>query len=407
MQLYTGSNQDNKSTIIMILLFCTSLFSASIITVDFVGFKLSIFRGLVFLCFSYLCLTPTKKYNIYSAFMLLWLLWGLLGGILVTDRSAWIKELFFVLVAVTCVEFFRRKMVSSNILIRMCKAFTLFIGIHNGIGYYEIITRHYSWVSPELSKTYGFIYGYIPVSVFYNANNYATVLLFGIAIAAIAIKYSRAFEKFIFIPILVSSIIQIILTLSRANLIALSIGFFLFLAIKRVRNQNRIIIAILLVVVGGFILASPMGGMLISKVASYFNFKITNGSENLRITLLEAGWKSFKQSYFLGTGAGNLPVSITLITGIPGGQLHFWWLDVLFTYGPLIWILYIGCYLRIVKENFLQAIDGSFVSRVLFAYMVAYVVGACSSSSVMSLEAIWAAWAFIIAYRINSNSINL
>ena len=151
----------------------------------------------------------------------------------------------------------------------------------------------------------------------------------------------------------------------------------------------------MLLVLFGIVLVTPIGTSIITKVGSFFNFNISNGSE------------SFKKTYFWGTGAGNLPVMINNISGIAGGQLHFWWLEVLFTYGPLIWMLYIYSYIKLLKDNFRGTAQGSFVSRVLVSYMLAYIVGACSSSSVMSLEPTWIAWAFIIGYRVNYESIGL
>lgn len=407
MQTNKNENSVNRSFITVILMFCTSLFAASVLTINIAGFKLSVFRLLIIICFAYLCVTSNKKYNIYSAIMIFWLLWGIVSFIFVSDKGEWFKEVFFLIVAATSVEFFSRKMDSKQLLINMCEVFSLFIGIHNIIGYYEIITRNYSWVSPELAKTYGFIYGHIPVSVFFNSNNYATVLLFGVAITAIAIKYANPKMKIIYIIIMASSLLQIFLSLSRANLIALTIGVIVFFFIKRVKNHNKLVLFTMLLVLFGIVLVTPIGTSIITKVGSFFNFNISNGSESLRITLLHYGWESFKKTYFWGTGAGNLPVMINNISGIAGGQLHFWWLEVLFTYGPLIWMLYIYSYIKLLKDNFRGTAQGSFVSRVLVSYMLAYIVGACSSSSVMSLEPTWIAWAFIIGYRVNYESIGL
>ncbi len=163
----------------------------------------------------------------------------------------------------------------------------------------------------------------------------------------------------------------------------------------------------LFLVLFGIVLVTPIGTSIITKMGSFFNFSISNGSESLRINLLHHGWESFKKTYFLGAGAGNLPVMINNVSGIEGGQLHFWWLEVLFTYGPLIWALYIFSYIKLLRGNFRGAAQGSFVSRVLASYMFAYIVGACSSSSVMSLEPMWIAWAFIIGYRVKYESIGL
>lgn len=407
MQTYEKTNTVNKQSIIVILMFCTSLFAASVLAINLAGFKLSVFRLIILLCFAYICVTANKKYNVYSAIMILWLIWGIVSIVIVPDKGEWFKEIFFLIVATTSVEYFSRKMDSAQLLVNMCKAFSLFIGIHNIIGYYEMITKNYSWVSPELAKTYGFIYGRIPVSVFYNSNNYATILLFGIAITAIALKYANKKERIIYILIMTSSLVQMYFTSSRANLIALTIGIIFFFLTKRVKNNNKIVLITILLILLGVVSITPIGTTIITKIGEIFDFNILYGSESLRISLLHYGWETFKQTYFLGAGAGNLPVMINSMFGVAGGKLHFWWLEVLFTYGPLIWALYLFSYIKLLRGNFRSAVHGSYVSRVLASYMIAYIIGACSSSSVMGLEPMWMAWAFIIGYRVNYESIGI
>jgi len=393
--------------IITVALFATSLFAASILYVDFSGFRLSIFRVLIFVVGGFVVIQNTfNRQNKSCVIMLIWLCYALFSFLWVSDKSSWLKDVFFIFEAYVLTSYFSSRIDNKAILINSCRAFSLFIAIHNLIGYYEMFTHNYINVSKEFMRTRAYYFGKVPVSVFYNSNNYATVLLLGIALTFICVHYSKTIVgKVFYLAIAVSSAVQIWFSLSRANALALIVGVVMYFLIRKDYSNFKIVLIMFFVLCGGILLVSSLGDEINMLLVKYFSFDITNGSESLRLELIQSGWQAFVKTYGLGTGAGNLATNISSLSGIYGGKLHFWWLEVLFTYGIFIFALYILNYFGIIVKLYKRAKSGDFISTVFCSLLVAYIIGAISPSSVVGIEPIWAVMALVIAYTYNYDSI--
>lgn len=393
---------------IVVLLFGTSLFAASIITIDVSGFKMSFFRLLILLAL-FLFVLPSllrEGQRKCTVFMLLWLMTALISGVWVSDREAWFKDLFFLVEAFVMVAYFQKYVTTKSVFIKAARLFSFFVFVHNCIGYYEMFTHDYHWVSKELAATYTFIHGKIPVSVFFNSNNYATVLLLGIAFLTICLKNTENFlGKAFYIFTITSSIYQMICSLSRANVVALIAGIIILFVALRATDATKIISIILGIFLSCLVIISPLGSKLIEQSFGFLDFNISNGSEALRVQLLNAGWKAFSKSFGFGVGAGNLPNIIASESGIVGGKLHLWWLEVLFSYGIIVFTGYLYCYFNSIKKCFARIKKRSFTSAIFFSFLIVYLIGACSSSSVIGIEPLWAGWAMILAYINNYDKI--
>jgi len=222
----------------------------------------------------------------------------------------------------------------------------------------------------------------------------------------ICVYYSKTLVgRFVYLGGLISSVYQIIRTQSRANIIALFVGVLIYICLTRKLSGRKLIIAVSLAYLLGFsLLFLPITSMLSDFVRSYLHFGLSGGSESMRLNLLSAGWESFLKTYGLGTGAGNLAYNIGLNLNLVAGDLHIWWLEVLFSYGVIIFVLYINRYYSLTKTCIKNALAGSYISKVFAAFLVAFLIGAFSSSSCMRNETLWCAWAFIIAFELNIES---
>lgn len=198
-----------------------------------------------------------------------------------------------------------------------------------------------------------------------------------------------------------------ICSLSRANVVAIITGIIILFVSLKSTSAKKIISIILGVFALGIVMISPIGSKLIEQALGFLDFNISNGSEALRVRLFSAGWSAFTKSFGVGVGAGNLPTIIARESGIVGGKLHFWWLEVLFSYGIVIFSGYMFLYFSSIRKCFARIKEGSFTSTVFCAFLIVYLIGACSSSSVIGIEPLWAGWAMILAYINNYDKIEM
>ena len=208
-----------SSKFVVFLLCCiafSSLFSASILTINFAGFQLSIFR-LLLPCFFLVAILLNKNRaegeKIYTRLMFVWLIYALFSIVWISDFSSWTKAIYFIATGLMCAYVFGHFVSSPIILSSVCKAYSFGILVHNIIGWYEIITKDYNWVTEKFYAQILRMNSPIPVSVFYNPNDYATILFFGVFCLLIAIYFSKSrFVKCFYLTIMLSSIVQLVLT---------------------------------------------------------------------------------------------------------------------------------------------------------------------------------------------------
>ena len=330
--------------ILCMAIFGLSLFAVTFLAITVGGFKLSLFRILVVIAFL-LTILKSLKLNNYIICMAVWLAEALLSYLWCTDTTRWFQAVFFIFIAFALVLFYSYNIVNTGVFNKACVFFALLIGVHNFIAYREIATGVYRWA--DETKVYALIRDGSPTSVFSNPNNLATVLLFGITVLIICFMNSKIkIMRLLWGGLIISCIYLIVCTKSRANAIALIIGIIFYFLIGSKQSSKRVGFFVALMMIGGLLAISPVGDLIVSQFSDVVRIKVSE--ETLRVELLKTGWDCFIDSYGLGVGAGNLPNKIIDHMGALGGSLHFWWLEVLFTYGPIVFALYIYSYVKLL-----------------------------------------------------------
>ena len=215
---------------IVYLAVISSLLGASVVSIDLGMFQLSLFRALIILIsmimfidmlFSNKLLSVGKKENSYSIkFMLIWFLYAFFTLAWVKDYISWVKAIYFLGLGFICIVAFNKYLKNNKDFLKAFRLMVVMIIFHNIIGWYEVDTGNYLFLSVERVTKYA-RYKY-PVSMFGNTNDFATFMLFSVFITYIcAMNTKRHIIKVIYILTIISSVSLLILCRSRANILGL------------------------------------------------------------------------------------------------------------------------------------------------------------------------------------------
>lgn len=353
----------------------------------------------------------------YTRFYFFWLLYALISVIWVQDIGGWINAIFFL--GCGCLS-----MLYMGIFIReekdirnLFKTIFVMILLHNIIGWMEILTGSYWFANlNKLDKYHTFATQpstRIPISIYANQNDFATMLLAGITITFILFKNSNKISiKFIYLLTIISSIFLLYRTDSRANIIALIIGIVTLLITKysqlfTKRNIIKLAIAIMIICAGILVFSPEVQQKAISLYYSVQATLFVEGNSNMtRVNLIKNGFYFLVQSFGLGTGAGNIEHWLEFNSIFSTGtiyNIHNWWMEILSGYGIVIFVLYISVYFLMIRQLFInyKYSKNKFIrttSWILLAYLFSFILSSISSASNMLIEWQWVFWGVIITF---------
>ena len=221
----------------------------------------------------------------------------------------------------------------------------------------------------------------IPVSFFFNPNNYAVVLVIGMIITAISYCYSNnKNEKRMLIIIYVASQINLIFTTSRTCWITIFIALFLCYIISLIKKEKKLqktALSYILLTFLIFTVLSPIpyfepyyGKFNTTPILNKLNIvhmvknpdapeakKIKlggEGSNNERFTLIYDVFHGvFTEKHFLGFGAGNISCYIKSMNNTFGVlNIHSLWFEILGDFGVGIFVYYVLTYSLLLLDLF-------------------------------------------------------
>jgi len=288
------------------------------------------------------------------------------------------------------------------------------LGLTLLVGLWETWTGSHLELSSYYVPLYE-IYRYVPTGTFYNPNDFATYITIFLPILLIwtVSNKSRSLKLLGFIMI-ISSIYILIKTESRANYIAVAIEFFLWFIITG-KIKDRLIALIALGVIGIIIsigllnLDQPLLRFLQLQL---FSLSSETLPDSIRLQLLQAGFKSFLNSWGMGLGPGNVNALMPayMSSSVETMNVHNFWLEILFNYGVLIFLSFIIVYAQILKQLFIirftQKYEYNQYAGGLFLSMIGIIIGGTSSSSLIGVIPFWVLLGLCIAviniYRLDT-----
>lgn len=353
----------------------------------------------------------------YTRFYFFWFLYALISVIWIQDLIGWLKAVFFIgcgFLSIFYLSIFIKEEYDVKNIFKMIFGMFLF---HNLIGWMEILTGNYLFANLDKLDKYNTFATQpntrIPISIFANQNDFATMLLAGMTITFILLKISNKMSiKTLYFLSLISSLILLYRTDSRANTLAFVVGIAVLIITKysnvfSIKNISKLLIGI-----GGIgviiILFSPsLQNKIITFLADFQYALSAGGNSNVtRINLIRNGFIFLIQSLGLGTGAGNIEYWMSENAIFSTGtitNMHNWWMEILTGYGVIIFTLYIFMYIMMIRQLFVnyKYSTNQFirtVSWVFIAYMISFILSSISSASNIFIEWQWVFWGVIITF---------
>lgn len=408
----------NKKVIIYLTIMA-SFISAGFFSVNLGPYKLSVFRTLVaFILLKMFCelviqkikkpiLNKSVKFSLI--FMMFWFVYAILSAIWVYDFAGWIKSVYFIGLGFVLILIMLNYLVLKEDIVIAFRHVSVMIAAHNILGWFEVITGRYFFLSPEKISEY--VRKGLPVTMFGNTNDYALFMFFSIFILVICwFNVKNQKEKYFYSILIPSSVILLILTGSRASILGMVIGTITL--IVSILDRKKIKFLLFFIVFGMIILVFLTPNVfegIQNQILMQFNFNFSrqDSSDYVRMNLIRNGLYFLFETKGFGTGAGNIEYWMVNYgryntEGII--NIHNWWLEILVGYGVITFTLYLLFYIRLIVDFSrkikadLSMLDKS-LSFGITAMLVGFLVAAVGSSSNISSEWLWVVWSLIITYQ--------
>ena len=401
------------------MMFIAVLFSAiapKVLSISTGLFQLSVFRAIIIISPIILVLITfidnknvklssiNNRYSVH--FMFIWMMYAIFTVAWVQDIGMWLRGVLFIVTGVTSIIMFQNTFRDKQDILSSFNLLGITTMLHNGIGWYEVVTGNYYFANPVYAARY--MRTQRPVSTFTNVNDFSLFMFFGIFILYICYKNTRkSLMKVLYLIGIISSIIIIIIASSRGAMIGLSVAFIWFTlnVVKKLKVQRLITLFLLIIIIliALLPLINNMGLDLIQIDELYINLAEEGG----RISLLKNGLYFLYRTLGFGVGAGNIEHWM-LYEGIypTGGLLniHNWWAEILVGFGVIIFTMYIIFYIKLfnsmrrIYKMSNNEIDSS-ISLSIMCIMLGFIIAGISSSSNMDVEWLWVFWALAITYQ--------
>lgn len=400
-----------------------SLFSIDIKIMQFSLYRLSLFIMIFYLAINNLLID--KKINIgikdrqslIRRFYLFWLIYAAYSLIWVGNLNSGIRDLFFIASGVLCIWIFSTFAIEEKDFKNIFNTIYIMILFHNLLGWFELQTGRYFFADLSKIDRYGqFAYNKsarVPVTLFSNTNDFATLMTFGVFISFIILLNSKKlYIKLLSSFTIVSSILLILKTGSRANMLGVFIGI-LAIAMLILLRRFKLSVVIVAGIVGLVLIMMypPLNARLVNIIQNrllsrFGSNSLSVRSDMTRINLIKNGLNFLLNTVGFGTGVGNIEYWMETRQVFYVGKvfnIHNWWIEILVGYGVVIFIGYISIYFIKVKTLFDAYLKSkeSFIrnsSLGLFGFMMAFVISSVSSSSNINTEWMWLFWAVLIAF---------
>jgi len=403
------------------LVLIAGFFGVTIFSIDMGSFKLFPYRifliVLWLLFFRHILLNNIKmdfsqhKIRWYFIFLAFWIGYALLSLTWSASLTLAVRNILFLLMGISVIFFsiyYFRKIEDLQ------RVQWIWFGVFNILvilGFWEHLSgQHLTMSIFYLSTNENIIF--IPTGVFHNPNDYATFLALGVPfVISLFRDEDRILFRFLGMETVAGAIYLIVITGSRANILAILLELIIFLIIVNVKQKIKLILELVVcmlilliflsILIQGFFLQTTEQ---ISFVATQTELKI--GSISVRLNLIRNGLSFLRSKAGFGVGAGNFEYYMSNFAiydtkGIINS--HNWWLEILVNYGIFVFIGYMIFYLSIIRK--LRKIYYEKLSRNekiicegLMVSLIGFSLVSLSPSSIMAFRPQWLLFAFALAF---------
>lgn len=336
--------------------------------------------------------------------------WALITGLWAVDTKSWVQAVFLLTLgigSICLIYFWINNKKQWEILFTVA---WLLMSVLLLWGYFEIITNRYYFADLGKLDKHGTFSSQpmtrIPITVFSNQNDYATMLL--AYIATTICMYHISSKKFMRLVYVVCGILASYLIYrsgSRMSLLCLFMYlalYFLFSFKLDLKGKHLSwIIAIGVVGVLAIVMWKP------DKFLALFDLgkpRVLSG-DAVRISVIRNGLLFLAKTFGLGLGAGNIErwMAEAAIFGTKDiVNIHNWWFEILVAYGLPVFMVYVGLYIDLSRSlyNLTKSKNKvtSRVSRSLLVFMLIFIFASMTSANNILIEWHWVFFALIISY---------
>jgi len=403
------------------LVLIAGFFGVTIFSIDMGSFKLFPYRifliVLWLLFFRHILLNNIKmdfsqhKIRWYFIFLAFWIGYALLSLAWSASLTLAVRNILFLLMGISVIFFsiyyFRKIEDLQRVQWIWFGVFSILVIL----GFWEHLSgQHLTTSIFYLSTNENIIF--IPTGVFHNPNDYASFLVLSIPfVISLFRDEKRILFRFLGMEIVAGAIYLIVVTGSRANILAVLLELTIFLLLINIKQKIKlVIILIVCLLILLIILSVPIKVFLsqmmgqIGSIANQTEFKI--GSISVRLNLIRNGLSFLRSKAGFGVGAGNFEYYMSNFAiydtkGIINS--HNWWLEILVNYGIFVFVGYMIFYLSIIRK--LRKIYYEKLSRNekiicegLLISLIGFFIASLSSSSMMAFRPQWLLFAFALAF---------
>jgi len=421
--------------IIYYLVVVTGFFGVALFSVNlgvFTMFPFRFFLLLLWIIFLGHILVKRRKIDFqknkiqrYFIFLVFWLGYALLSLTWSASFAPAIRNVLFLFMGISLIffSFYYLKEVADFQKIQWIW-FAVF-SILVVLGFWEHLTGQHLLLSRYYGETSRHLM-FRPTGIFLNQNDYATFLALSIPIAiSLFRKENKRLSRFLAMEMVTGAMYLIVITGSRANILAVILELILFLFILKFKQKMRLILELFVcMLILMIFLSVPMQGIFLqtvreigsivndAKVASDEKTVVTKeitvniSSMNSRVNLIKNGISFLLSKAGFGVGPGNFEYymsNFAIYDTKNGSNSHNWWLEILVNYGIIIFIGYtifyfslilkLGkIYYRKISGNEKRICEGFLVSLVGFSF------ASLGPSSIIAFKPHWLLFAFALAF---------
>lgn len=342
-----------------------------------------------------------------------WWIWALFSGIWAINKIAWLQSMFLLTLGVGAVllmylhvnQMHQLKLVVYGIWFMMTLLLVL--------GYIEITFNFYLLANLSKLDKYGTFnsrpFSRIPVTIFENQNDFATMLLAYLPLNVILFKKHRhIIMRLMVVVIMVLTTYLIYRTQSR--LVFLSALLFygvLFLQQFKWDIRSKDLRQWFMLGIGSItsliLVLPPLRNAVLGVI--YTGGIYDMSGDEVRVNLWRNGFLFLAKTFGFGVGAGNIETWMVDFGFYPTENIvnmHNWWLEILVAYGGLVFVLYVVMYgLLIHRLQQLKRQLGDIdvvICQSLIAFLVAFAFASVTSANNMLIEWHWIYFSVIISY---------
>jgi teichuronic acid biosynthesis protein TuaE len=407
--------------IIYYLVVITAFFGVAIFSVKLGAWTMFPFRFFLLLLwilfFGYILVKKRKidflknKIQWYFIFLSFWLGYALLSLAWAASLAPAVRNIFFLFMGISIIffSFYYLKKVEDYQKIQW-----IWFGVFSVLvilGFWEHLTGQHLLLSRYYGETSSYLM-FRPTGIFLNQNDYATFLSLSIPFAISLFRdEDRILFSFLGMEIVVGAIYLIVITASRANILAILLELIIFLIIVNVKQKIKLILTFTVcVLILLMFLSIPIQEFFsqttgqISSVLIQTEKKI--GTMPTRLNLIRNGLFFLNSKAGFGVGAGNFEYYMSNFAiydtkGIINS--HNWWLEMLVNYGVFIFVSYLIFYFSLIKKlrkiyygkisrNEKRICEGLLISLIGFSF------ASFGPSSIIAFKPQWLLFAFALSF---------